>query len=166
MARIEPISEGAAEDLWREHYGRVTNMKRTLARSPRTLQAYMEWYPLRDAVAGFLGARATNIFVHAISAATDCLICSTFFRRVLIDAGEDPDDLSLDPKEEALVDLARALVQRDVPDDLYERVRGFWDPSETVLLVGLGGMMIATNIFNDALKVDLDDYLKPYRRPE
>jgi len=26
-----------------------------------------------------------------------------------------------------------------------------------------GGMMIATNVFNNALRVDLDDYLLPFR---
>ncbi len=48
----------------------------------------MEWYPLRDEVAGFLGDRATTLFAHAISTQSDCLICSTFFRRILIDVGD------------------------------------------------------------------------------
>src|SRR5262245_12333762 len=83
--------------------GRVPNMNRTLAHSPRALIALMEWYPLRDEVAGFLGERATTLFAHAVSTEAECLICSTFFRRVLIDAGEDPDRPVLDERESALV---------------------------------------------------------------
>jgi hypothetical protein len=102
MARIEPLSAEEAERLWQPHYSRVTNLKRTLAHVPSALHAYMEWYPLRDRAAEFLGERSTNVFVHAISTATDCLICSTFFRRLLIDSGEDPDDLVLDDREQLL----------------------------------------------------------------
>src|SRR5688572_24906634 len=120
MARVEPISVEEAEHLWQPHYSRITNMKRTLARVPQALSAYMEWYPLRDRVAEVLGDRSTNVYVHAISSANDCLICSTFFRRLLIDAGEDPDHLVLDERETVLVELARSLADdpNRVSDDL------------------------------------------------
>ena len=31
-------------------------------------------------------------------------------------------------------------------------------------LTAFGALMVATNVFNNALRVDLDDYLEPYRR--
>ena len=65
----------------------MTNMKWTLAHSPVALDALLQWYPLHDEVAPVLGERRTWLFCHAISTAGDCLICSTFFRRLLIDAG-------------------------------------------------------------------------------
>ena len=106
MPRIRPFDEStapaAARELAAAHAatgGRVTNMKCTLAHSPVALDALMQWYPLHDAVAPFLGERRTMLFSHAISTQTDCLICSTFFRRLLIDAGEDPDALELDERE-------------------------------------------------------------------
>src|SRR5207244_12413967 len=90
MARIPPLPEGDAApearailERHRAAYGRVTNMKRTLAHSPAALRALMHWYDLHDEVVAFLGPRAATVFVHAISSATDCLICSTFFRRWL-----------------------------------------------------------------------------------
>src|SRR4051812_2256877 len=102
MSRISPVSiEQAAPEsrleLQRQiaAHGRVTNMKCTLARSPAALAALMQWYPLYDAVVEFLGKRATTIFVHAISTETDCLVCSTFFRRWLSEQGENPDALAL-----------------------------------------------------------------------
>jgi alkylhydroperoxidase family enzyme len=157
---------GDVEPIWEPHYGKVTNMKRTLARSPAALRAYMEWYRLRDEVAAFLGDRATNIYVHAISAATDCLICSTYFRKVLIEAGEDPDRLALDEGERLLVELGRRIVEdaNGVDDTLYARLSARLSEEQIVLLVAFGGIMIATNVFNNALRVELDDYLVPYRR--
>src|SRR5262245_47217613 len=104
MTRVEmpdgPIHPHAQAELDRQLAadGLVTNMKRTLSRSPAALAALMQWYPLRDEVAAFLGDRATTLFAHAVSTQADCLICSTFFRRVLIEEGEDPDRPRVDAK--------------------------------------------------------------------
>jgi alkylhydroperoxidase family enzyme len=166
MARVEPVSVEEAERIWQPHYSRITNMKRTLAHVPRALHAYMEWYPLRDRAAEFLGDRATNVFVLSIANATDCLICSTFFRRLFVEAGEDPDRLVLDEREEALVALGRALVKdsNNIPHQVFTRLETFHSKEQIVLLVAFGGIMIATNVFANAMNVDLDDYLQPYRK--
>ena len=173
MARIAPIDPGDAEPQARAEleaqlaaHGRLTNMKRTLAHSGPALHALMTWYPLRDRVAGFLGERATTLFAHAISARTDCLICSTFFRRILIEQGENPDALSLDDRERAVVDygVQLALDANGVRDDLYDRLASFLKPPEILDLTAFGALMIATNVVNNALRVDLDEYLEPYRR--
>ena len=126
----------------------------------------MEWYPLRDEVQKFLDPRATMLFVHAISSATDCLICSTFFRRLLIDAGEDPDRLTMDDRERTVVEFGRQLVRdaNHVSDELYARLASQFTPKQLVALTAFGAMMLATNVFNNALRVDLDEYLEPYRR--
>lgn len=175
MARIAPIDPAGADPLARQEldrqlaaHGRLTNMKRTLAHSGTALHALMTWYPLRDRVAGFLGERATTLFSHAISARTDCLICSTFFRRILVESGDDPDALELDDREQVVVDFGVQLARdaNEVSDDLYGRLAAFLKPAEIVDLVALGAMMIATNVVNNALRVDLDDYLLAYRRRE
>jgi len=173
MARIPPVTDGAAVpaaqqilDQQRDAHGRVTNMKRTLARAPAALEAFMRWYDLHAEVASFLGPRAAMLFAHAISAGTDCLVCSTFFRRWLAEAGEDPDALRLDEREQALVEYGRQLA-RDanvVSDELFDRLRTFLEPAQIVTLTVFGGLMIATNVFNNALRVDLDEYLHPYRK--
>ncbi|HEV3256211.1 MAG TPA: hypothetical protein VG013_04970 [Gemmataceae bacterium] len=172
MARIRPLEYTEVGPPMRAEYdaqtatnGRVTNMKRTLAHSPVAFRALMEWYALRDEVKPFLGERLTTLFAHAISAQTDCLICSTFFRRILIESGENPDELRLDEREQAVVDYGRQLVRdpNRVSDDLYGRLARHLQPKEIVALTAFGGLMIATNVFNNALRVDLDDYLAPYR---
>ncbi|HEY7154314.1 MAG TPA: hypothetical protein VH575_10190 [Gemmataceae bacterium] len=173
MSRIPPLeheqaSPAARGELDRQlaEHGRVTNMKRTLAHAPAALHALMQWYPLRDAVRPFLGERLTTLFAHAVSTQTDCLICSTFFRRVLIESGEDADKLALDEREQAVVEYGRQLARdpNRVSDELYERVARFLEPAQIVALTAFGGLMIATNVFNNALQVDLDDYLQPFRK--
>ncbi|MBP3954115.1 hypothetical protein J8F10_02235 [Gemmata sp. G18] len=97
MARVPPLQVEDAGPRSRElldeqiaNHGRATNMKRTLAHSPPALFALMRWYDLHAEVVAFLSKRATTLFAFAISAQTDCLICSTFFRRWLIEGGENP----------------------------------------------------------------------------
>ena len=131
----------------------------------------MTWYDLRDEVATFLGDRATVLFAHAISTGTDCLICSTFFRRLLIDAGDDPDDPRLDEREALVVEFGRQLARdpHGVSDELFGRLSRAFLADQIVALTAFGGLMVATNLFNNALRVDLDEYLWAYRearRPE
>jgi alkylhydroperoxidase family enzyme len=147
-------------------HGRVTNMKRTLARSPVALRALLTWYDLYHEVVPFLGERLTTLFAHAISAGTDCLVCSTFFRRILIDAGEDPSMLHLDDWEQTVVGFAQqlALDPHGVSDEMFARLAARLRPEQIVALTAFAGLMVATNLFNNALQVDLDEYLHPYRK--
>ena len=145
---------------------RITNMKRTLLRSVPAFDALMTWYTLRDACIPILGERLTTIFAHAISAETDCLICSTFFRRILIDQGENPDQLVLDAREQAVVTYGRKLGQSPffVPDEIFAPLRDLFSEEEIVTITAFGALMVATNVVNNALDIPLDDYLEPYRK--
>ena len=173
MARIPPVDETSApvasRELAAEHAatgGRMTNMKWTLAHSPVALDALLTWYPLHDQVAPVLGERRTWLFCHAISTASDCLVCSTFFRRLLIDAGEDPATLELDDFDELIMDFGRRLGSdpHSVDDALHARLADRLSVAEIVTLTAFGAIMVATNVFNDALAVDLDGYLHSYAR--
>lgn len=172
MARIAPVTfeeaPSASRAEWQRQvaaHGRMTNMKRTLARSSIALTTYMQWYPLRDEVALFLGKRLTLLLAHAISAETDCLICSTYFRQYLIDTGENPDALELSEKEQTFVRLGRQIARdpHGISDDFFTTVEQYLNPDEIVTLTAFAGLMVATNIINNVLHVDLDDYLEIYR---
>jgi alkylhydroperoxidase family enzyme len=173
MSRIEQIaydtSPAAIQHAHDDHVQRVarmTNMKRTLLRSLPAFRALMTWYDLRDAVLPILGERLTTIYSHAISAETDCLICSTFFRRILIDGGEDPDTLLLNGREQVVVAYGRCLARSPffVPDDTFDALRRAFTEEEIVTLTAFGALMVATNVVNNALNIPLDEYLEPYRR--
>src|SRR3954452_11248401 len=173
MPRIAPVdletappdARAAAETHVRTH-ARMTNMKRTLLQSQPAFTALMEWYPLRDTVQPFLGERLTTLFAHAISAETDCLICSTFFRRMLIQTGENPERLRLDDREAAVLEFGRALAVSPfkVSDEVYQKLQRYFDRAQIVALTAFGALMVATNVINNALDVDLDEYLQPYRK--
>src|SRR4051812_14211507 len=110
MPRIQPLERehttGKARDAFdREgsRFGRLTNMKRTLMHSRPSYDALMQWYPLFDTIKAFLGERLAIIFAHAVSVQSECLICTTFMRRILMDWGENPNELNLDEKGKALI---------------------------------------------------------------
>lgn len=175
MTRVPPLEYPAAgPDMRREYdrqiaaHGRVTNMKRTLGHSPIAFRALMEWYALRDEVMPFLGERRTHLFSHAISDQTDCLICSTFFRRILIEAGDNPDAPALDDVDRAVLEYGRQLGRdpNQVGDGLFARLAQALTHEQIVTLTAFGALMVATNVFNNALQVELDDYLIPYRKEQ
>jgi hypothetical protein len=172
MPWIEPLDDRSAPEDSRAiaagHAatgGRMTNMKWTLAHSPAALKALLEWYPLHGEVQPLLGERRTLLFCHAISVQNDCLICSTFFRRLLVEGGEDPDELDLDELDALLVDFGRRLATdpHSVDEELRIRLSARFSEAEIVLLTAFGAIMVATNVVNDALGVPLDGYLEPYR---
>ncbi|MBO0929576.1 carboxymuconolactone decarboxylase family protein [Fibrella aquatilis] len=173
MPRIDPLPEQAAsaelQAAWSQHIAdypgsRITNMKATLSRSPLAFSVYMQWYPLYHAVMGIIGERAAYLFAHAISDASDCPVCTTFFRKIIIQHGEQPGDLVLSPEEQQLLDFGAAIArqQGEVPDAIYQPIQARFSPNEIVVLVAFAGQMVATNLFNNVLGVAVDDYLAPY----
>ena len=147
-------------------HGRITNMKKTLLNSPLSFKVLMEWYPLRDEVVKFLGDFGVNIFCHAISTRNNCLICSTFFRKILIDNGHNPDAPKLSQRDSLLIDYGYALVNtcQTISNTLFARLKAEFSEEQIVALTAFGGMMIATNLINNALEVPFDDYLQSYTR--
>ena len=172
MTRIGPADPATAPEASRaladahEAAGaQMTNMKWTAARSPEALAMLLTWYPLFERIAGFLGERRANLLAHAISDRNECLICSTFFRRILIDAGEDPGELRLDEDDELIVELGRALADDPhIGEDLSGRLAARSDERQLVELAGFGAIMVATNVVNDMLGIPLDGYLQAYRK--
>jgi len=173
MARILPVEYTEASISVKEQFddqikknGRITNMKKTLLHSLPAFHALMEWYPLRDAVHEFIGDKGVNYFCHAISSQNSCLICSTFFRKILIDSGENPDNPVLSEKEQILVDFGQRCVTdaSNIDKTLFVRLHKFFNDEQIVLLTSFAGLMIATNLINNVLQVDLDEYLESYSR--
>jgi alkylhydroperoxidase family enzyme len=126
----------------------------------------MEWYPLRDELLKFIGEREFDIFAHTISTENDCIVCSVFFRKILVDSGDNPDELRLSDREQALVDFGSRCVHdpHSINDELYGRLKSFFSDAQIVALTAFAGLMIATNLINTALRVDLDDYLVSYAK--
>ena len=173
MSRIDPLPENLASDslkaAWAQHIAdypgsRITNMKATLSHSPVAFSVYMQWYPLYHEVIGIVGERSAYLFAHAVSEASDCPLCTTFFRKLIIEHGERPEDLHLTEAEQSLLDFGAEIARNrgEVSDALFTPIRQRFADADIVVLVAFAGQMIATNVFNNVLNVAIDDYLYPY----
>lgn len=163
---ISPKAKGLWDKQMSDH-GRMTEMKKTLAHSDVAFAALMEWYPLYQQVCQAIGELSCLIFAFALSSQTSCLICSTFFRRILIQRGLQPESLELSKREVALVEMAQHLAERSqrVPDKIFNDATAGLNEKDKVNLIAFAGMMIATNMINNALQIPLDDYLQEFRAP-
>lgn len=173
MAYISQVTYEHASDAVRneidkqiESHGRITNMKLTLLHSLPAYHALMEWFPLEETIEAFLGARAVNFFCYAISTENDCLICSTYFQKILDDLNIAFEDFEFTEEEQVLVDYGRAIIQdaNNVPAEIFDRMKKFWNEEQIVAITAFATIMIATNLINKVLQVELDDYLTPYAR--
>ena len=147
-------------------YGRITNMKRTLLHNVKSFDVFMEWYPMADLCKEFIGERALSLYAYAISEGNRCLVCGTFFRKILIDSGDDPDSPVLSEEENLLMELGFSIAEdpHNIDPDTYAQLKERYNDEQLVLLFAFAGMMTATNLFNTAAKVPLDEVLYEYRK--
>lgn len=165
--QLDPEGKAASDRQLGLHGGTITNMKATLLSHVPSFTAYMQWYTLYDELAPFIGERAVALFSYAISDENDCLICSVFFRRILIDAGEDPDNPQVTQAEQLLIDWGRLIASDPggISPEFYAQLEKAFSPQLRVLLLSFAGLMVATNLFNTVGKVPLDEVLYDYRKP-
>ena len=81
---------------------------------------------------------------HAISATAGCLLCSTYFRRLLLNEGIKPEDFTPTAEEALLIELGHAIGNPQEPPkpDLMDRLKQHYNEPTLVNLVAYGGTMI------------------------
>lgn len=174
MPRVQPIDAASAgEDIkvaFQQHVSdysstRITNMKATLGHSLPAFEVYMQWYPLYEEVKKITGNRLAYLFAHAISQGSNCPLCTTYFRKLIIENGERPEQLILSDRDQELLDFGSAVATSKgaVEEDVFKPIRERYSDKEIVVLTAFAGIMVATNLFNNVLDVDIDDYLFPYQ---
>jgi hypothetical protein len=172
MPRIKPVDQTeisspvqqAFDDHVKNHNTRITNMKATLAHSLPAFDVYMQWYRLYEEVKKILGERLAYLFAWSVSYASNCPLCSVYFRKIIIDKGENPESLELTPGEKDVLDFGEAIARQlgHIDDDVYNKLASRFTENEMVMLVAFAGQMIATNIFNNVIETNIDDYLFDY----
>lgn len=173
MARIEPIHQQslspsikvAFERHLLRFQGCITNMQSVLCYSLPAFEAYMQWYPLYEELEKLLGERMARLYAYSISGASDCTVCSTFFRKLIIQSGENPDSLQLSLDERKVVDFGSSIAKckGNIADHVYNSLSYQYSKNEMVLLVAFAGQMIATSVFNNVVEIDMDPELKSYQ---
>lgn len=143
---------------------RINNTKATLGHSPLAFKVYMEWYPLFQEVKGILGIRLGTIFAWTVSEAANCLVSTAYFRKDIIQAGEQPEELNISPREQELLNFGIAVAQSRsaISDELYKPIQERYSAREIVILTTFTGMIVATSIFNNVIGVEIDEDLAPY----
>lgn len=173
MAMIPPIDYATASNETRAEHdrelalrGRMTNMKRILLHSPAAHRIYAEWFTLRDLLKPTLDDRAIWLFSKAVSETMRAEIPVTFFRRALIDSGLDPEAIQPTADEALLIAFGKAVAAdaNAVPDETWAALKARHDETLLVNLVAFAGIMVATCVFTNAVRVDLDPELEAYRR--
>ncbi|HWQ26169.1 MAG TPA: hypothetical protein VN367_05230 [Chlorobaculum sp.] len=172
MSRISHVVYEEAEpeirEAWDkviEKHGAVTNMKAVLLHSPTALNAVLEWYSLYAKVKPVLGQRLTILFCDAISRENACQLCSSYMRKGIIDSGEDPENLVLSERDKVIVGFGRQLADdpNRITDEAFSKLYDYLTEAQIVELTAFGALMIVNNVFNNALRIDLDDVLAEYR---
>ncbi len=171
MARIKLLeleeTTGAERERYEELAGRnaVTNMKKGLLQDAATYDAFMAWYTSWNRLVEVISEREATIFAHAVSTTNSCMLCSLFFISDLKALGLDPNQFETTEKEDLLVELGRQMVKdpTKISDDLFDRLRKYFNDKELVVIVGFGAQMMATNNFNSVFQIDIDDRLLPIK---
>ncbi|MFK0691683.1 hypothetical protein ACFX5Q_26275 [Mesorhizobium sp. IMUNJ 23033] len=172
MAMIPPIEYATASPEIRAAHdeelrlrGRMTNMKRIQLHSPAAHRIYAEWFTLRDLLRPTLGDRAIWLLSLAISESCRAEIPVTFFRRALIESGLDPGSIEPNADEALLIDFGTAVAtDANAVSAIWAGLKARYDEPTLVNLVAFAGIMVATCVFTNAVRVDLDPELEGYRR--
>ena len=141
ISKIDPETAGEKEkEVIRNHLAqgyRLTNEKLTLLHNAEAFKAIEDSsYSLEE---------------------NDCLVCSTYFRKLLKDNGIDFDNFQCTKKEELLISFGRALAKdpKNIPDEIYTELKEEFTEEEIVVITAMGVLMVANNYFNDILKIEV-----------
>jgi hypothetical protein len=163
---LKPAAKTALDRHLEQYGGELTNLKATLLGNLPSFTAYMEWYRLGDEVVPWIGERAFALFCYSISDENGCLNCSLFFRKLLIDGGDDPDNPEVTETEKLLIDWGRLIARNphDIPDAFYARLEAAFGPERRLTLLAFAGQMVATNILSIAGRIPVDEELLAYAK--
>ena len=164
MARIKEINLDEAsqeiKDVVAKHVAsghRITNVKKIILNHlPSFKSLELGQYDLDDDLQRLIGKLDGDIFEYAISHANECLVCTTYFTRLLKEEhGIDPETFMFSDRQNLLIDYANNLAAnpKEISDELFGRMQAEFDDETLVAITTMGVMMIAMNYFNDALRI-------------
>ncbi len=134
----------------------ITNEKRTLLHNIPSFWALEgKSYELSAELKKFISPRAANLFEYAISVENDCLVCTTYYKKYMESIGVDINNVDYTEEEELVIEYAQAIVRdrKNIPTDLFDRIKARIGEEGLVVLTTMGMFMIANNYFNDILHV-------------
>lgn len=142
----------------------LTPLEGALLGNVPSFVAYAQWYALKDELVQWIGERAFALFCYSISQAGNCENTALFFRKILVDAGDDPDNPEVTEAERLLMDWGRLLAEtpRSIPDAFYAQLEETFSATRRLTLLAFAGQMVAVNLLNSAGRIPLDPELQAY----
>ena len=157
LTDLPPEAQAAVDEHLRQGY-RLTNEKLTLLHNATAFEALeAQSYAVDRELQRLVGKRAADFFEYAISVENDCIVCTTYFGKLLRSMGiEDFEHFAFTPEEELMIEYGRAIAKnpKRIPDELFEKLRAIFDEETIVVMTTMAVFMIANNVFNDALQVE------------
>ena len=158
LVDVDNASEEVKEAVKKHLEGgyKITNEKRTLLHNVPAFWALEgKSYEMSNELKRFITPRAANLFEYAISVENDCLVCTTYYRKWMESIGFDISNPDYTEEEELVIEYAKAIVRdrKNVPTDLFDRLKEKIGEEGLVVLTTMGMFMIANNYFNDILHV-------------
>ncbi|MBO6004550.1 MAG: hypothetical protein J6Q00_03130 [Verrucomicrobia bacterium] len=150
------VKEAIAKHLSQGY--RLTNEKLTLLHNVTAFEALeAQSYAVDRELQRLVGKRAADFFEYAISVENDCIVCTTYFGKLLRSMGiEDFEHFAFTPEEELMIEYGRAIAKnpKRIPEELFERLHAVFDEETIVVMTTMAVFMIANNVFNDALQIE------------
>lgn len=166
------VKEAVAEHIAEGH--RITNEKLTLLHNVNAFNAVeVASYALDNDLQRLIGKLDGDLFEYAVSVSNDCLVCTTYFSRLLREEHHiDPNSFHLTHREELLMNFGKKVghTPKEITDEEFNELRGDFlknggrdgapvDEEKAdeimVVLTAMGAMMVANNYVNEVLKVDV-----------
>lgn len=171
MARVQILTAAEAKPATQTHltrvegaFGKIPNMFAAVANSPAALQSM--WGSFGAFAGGALGAALTEQIAVAVANTNRCHYCLAAHTALGGQAGLSTEELALaqqgrsaDPRTEALLQFALALVERrgDVDEQAIPELRELgWTDEQIVETIAQVGLNLFTNYINIALDVPVD----------
>ena len=165
MARISEIdTETASEEVKKvieEHIAgghKISNVKRTLLHHVPSFNALeVAAYDLDDDLQRLIGKLDGDIFEYAVSVENDCLVCSTYFTKLLKEEhGLDPETYAFTDRQQLLIEYGRTIAHtpKEVSDELFARMKAEFTEEQIVAITTMGVMMVAMNFYNDIMQLE------------
>lgn len=154
-------ASGEVKEVVEKHLAdgyRITNEKLTLLHNVTCFEALeVQSYAVDRQLQRLVGKRAADFFEYAISQENDCIVCSTYFKKLLESYGiTDIASFDFTDTEKLLIEYAKAITAdvKNIPDELFVRMKERFTSEEIVVITTMGVFMIANNYFNDILRVE------------
>jgi hypothetical protein len=147
--------------------GEYSNLRAALLGNLATFRAYSEWYSLRDEIAPWIGERAVTLFAYAISDAAGSTVLAPYFRKLLVDAGDDPVSPQVTEAEQRLIDWGRliATTPHGIPAEFTASLESTFAPERRLTLLAFAGLTVALGLITIVGAIPTDDALIEYAVP-